>query len=74
MDGNTAIDLRNPMVVRKIGMAALHKELGAVGTAYFLRQFDKGEGDYTKERGALLEGITLDDVIKGAREMDAKRK
>ncbi|MDR1322663.1 MAG: hypothetical protein LBK56_14770 [Gracilibacteraceae bacterium] len=70
MNGNTAIDFRDPSVVRKMGMAALNKELGVVGTAYFIRQFDRGKGDYTAERDKLLEGITLDDIIKGVRKLD----
>lgn len=70
MNGNAAIDFRNPSVIRKIGMAALNKELGAVGTAYFIRQFDKGEGDYTAERDKLLEGITLNEIIEGVRKLD----
>ncbi len=70
MNGNTAIDFRNPGTVRKIGMAALNKELGAVGTAYFIRQFGTGHGDYTAERDKLLEGMTLDDIIKNVHDLD----
>jgi len=70
MNGNTAVDFRNPSVVRKKGMAVLTKELGAVGTAYFIRQFGKGEGDYTAERDQLQEGLTLDEVIEGVRKLD----
>ena len=74
MNGNAAIDFRNPGTVRKIGMAALNKELGAVGTAYFIRQFGTGHGDYTAERDELLEGITLDDIIENVRNLDSNRK
>ncbi|MDR0649808.1 MAG: hypothetical protein LBF92_10800 [Synergistaceae bacterium] len=49
---NTAIDYRNPNVVRKAGMSALKKELGAVGSVYFLRQFFAGHGDYPRTRKA----------------------
>jgi len=66
------INYRNPMLVRKAGMSALKKELGAVGTAYFMRQFSSGQGDYTAERDALLQGITMDDIIKNVRELDAQ--
>lgn len=74
MDGNTAIDFRNPCVVRKIGMAALTKELGAVGTTYFIRQFEAGHGDYTAERDKRLEGITLDEIIKNVRKSDKQER
>ena len=69
-----AIDYRNPTTVRKIGMAALNKELGPVGTVYFMRQFDRGEGDYTAERDKLLEDFSFNDIIKGVRELDDRQK
>jgi hypothetical protein len=34
-------------------LSALKKELGSVGTADFIRQFNTGQGDYTAERGKL---------------------
>ena len=67
---NTAIDFRNPALVRKAGMSALKKELGPVGTTYFIRQFSAGQGDYTAERDKLLEGITLEEIIKNVRDID----
>ena len=70
MNANTAINFRNPGTVRKVGMTALQKELGAVGAAYFIRQFNDGNGDYTAERSQLLEGITLDEIIANVREID----
>ena len=42
-----------------------------VGTAYFIRQFETGQGDYTVERGQLFEGVTLEELIKEVREIDA---
>ena len=74
MTNKTKIDFRNPSFVRKAGMSALKKELGAVGTAYFMRQFQTGEGDYTAERAKLLDGITLDEIIKNVREIDEARE
>ncbi len=62
MNGNAAMDYRNPSVVRKRGIDALTKEMGALGMAYFIRQFDRGEGDYTAERQELLRGMTLVDI------------
>ena len=72
MNDNTAKDYRNPAIVRKAGMTALQKELGTVGTVYFLRQFEVGSGNYTEEREQLLSGITLDDIVKSVRELDAQ--
>jgi hypothetical protein len=74
MDNNAAIDFRNPALVRKVGMSALQKELGTVGTAYFMRQFNLGKGDYTAEREELLAGMTLEDIIKNVRETDREKQ
>jgi len=74
MNKNTAIDFRNPTIVRNVGISALKKELGAVGAVYFLRQFSTGYGNYTAEREKTLEGITIDDIIKNVRELDKLKK
>jgi hypothetical protein len=70
MNGNVAMDYRNPAIVRKAGMSVLQKELGTVGTVYFLRQFEVGNGNYTKEREQLLADITIDEIVKSVRELD----
>ncbi len=51
-----------PSVIRRRGINALIQELGVVGMVEFIRQFDPGKGDYTKERESLLANITMDDV------------
>jgi len=48
--------------IRKAGIEALVKALGPVGAACFLRQYEMGEGDYTKERHELLKDVTLDEI------------
>jgi len=73
MNSNAPAYFRSPALVREAGMSALKKELGSVGTAYFIRQFSTGHGDYTAERDSLLQGITLDEVIKEVREIDSKK-
>ncbi|MDR2712754.1 MAG: hypothetical protein LBB91_06525 [Clostridiales bacterium] len=73
MNSNIAIDFRNPTLIRKAGMSALKKELGAVGATYFIRQFSAGRGNYTAERDKLLEGITLDEIIKNVKKIDAQQ-
>jgi hypothetical protein len=32
------------------------------GMAYFIRQFENGEGDYTKERADVLDKFDLEDI------------
>lgn len=61
---NQAIDFRNPVLLRKIGIEALSKALTPVGMAYFLKQYEIGEGDYTKEREELLKDYTTADIMK----------
>lgn len=53
---------KDPNLIRKMGIELLSKGLGPVGMAYFLRQYDMGEGDYTKERSELLKNISLEDI------------
>ena len=53
--------------IRQAGFAALLRELGPVGMARFLQQFSTGSGDYSKERHALLDHLTVDDVAEGIR-------
>jgi len=69
---NKTINFRNPGIVRKLGIAALTKELGAVGMAYFIRQFDMGSGDYTAEREELLDGITAEEILESVRRIEAE--
>jgi hypothetical protein len=42
-------------------------------SAYFIRQFSTGQGDYTVERDSLLQGTTLDEIIEEVKEIDAKK-
>ncbi|MCL1816096.1 MAG: hypothetical protein FWG43_00655 [Clostridiales bacterium] len=71
MNNNTAINFRNPVLIRRAGMTVLKKELGTVGATYFMRQFNVGQGDYTSERDKLFQGISLEEIVKEVREIDA---
>jgi DNA-directed RNA polymerase len=48
--------------IRKLGIDALTEKLGPVGMVEFMRQFDSGYGDYTKERRAWLDNLTIEDI------------
>jgi hypothetical protein len=63
------IDYRNPNVIRRRGIDALERELGPVGMAYFLQQYDRGYGDYTVEREKLLADVTMESVLRELAEM-----
>ncbi|MEI6218515.1 MAG: hypothetical protein WCP86_06420 [bacterium] len=61
--------------VRTRGVAALRRELGNAGMVLFLQQFDKGRGDYTKERHKILDKFDIDAImtaIKAQRRKIAK--
>lgn len=47
--------------IRERGYDALKRELGVVDFVRFLQQFETGRGDYTRERGDWLDGMTLKD-------------
>jgi hypothetical protein len=53
----------SPAQLRQLGIEALVQAVGAVGMVRFLQQFDRGSGDYTRDRDAVLAGITLDEAI-----------
>jgi hypothetical protein len=48
--------------IRKLGIEALNEKLGPPGMVEFMRQFDSGYGDYTKERHNWLDKLTIEDV------------
>jgi hypothetical protein len=45
-----------------LGIEALNEKLGTLGMVEFMRQFDSGYGDYTKERHNWLDGLTIEDI------------
>jgi hypothetical protein len=50
--------------IREVGLEVLTKALGPVGMVRFLQQFERGEGDYTKNREKWLKGMSLQSVLK----------
>ena len=60
---NKEINVKDINEVRYAGINALVKDLGIIGTINFLRQFDMGYGDYTKERVKTKDDRTVADII-----------
>ncbi len=56
--------------IRKRGIEALTEKLGSVGMVEFIRQFDSGYGDYTRERRGWLDDS---DVTNIAKQIKAKK-
>ena len=54
-------DLSN---IRRRGIEALTEKLGSVGMVEFIRQFDSGYGDYTRERREWLDDSDVKSIGK----------
>lgn len=54
----------SPIEIQQLGMAILLRELGPAGLIRFIKQYDLGTGDYTKERHQWLENLTVDEIIQ----------
>ncbi len=52
-------DTLNPAELRTAGYKALADALGPLGMARFLRQFEQGNGDYTRDRKKWLAGKSV---------------
>ena len=55
--------------IRRLGIDALTEKLGPIGMIEFMRQFDSGYGDYTKERHAWLDNLTIEDIDNEIKKM-----
>lgn len=51
--------------IRQAGFDALVRELGVIGMIRFVQMLRPGSGDYTAERHAWLDGLSIDDIVKG---------
>lgn len=49
--------------IRVEGIRALFDRLGPSGAIQFLQQFDFGRGDYTLERQAWVDNLTVDEIV-----------
>ena len=54
--------------IRRVGNAALARDLGPVGMIRFLQQFETGSGDYTQDRHQWLDPLDLETVIAQIRQ------
>jgi len=55
--------------VRTRGVAALRRELGNAGMVQFLQQYEKGHGDYTRERHKILDKFDVDAIMAAIKRM-----
>ena len=52
-----------PMELYREGFGVLCDELGVANALRFIALFDRGRGDYARERKRLLKGLTMDKLI-----------
>ena len=60
---NKGINIKDYSAVRNTGINALVKDLGITGAINFIRQFDMGYGDYTKERVQMDDDRSVVDIV-----------
>lgn len=61
---------RNLNDLRKAGIEVLKRELGVTDMIRFLQIFEKGEGDYTKERKEWLKELSIEEIVKEIKEKE----
>jgi len=66
-------DTLNPAELRTAGCKALADALGPPGMARFLRQFEQGRGDYTRDRKKWLADKSVQAVAQRIRGRNNKR-
>jgi hypothetical protein len=54
--------MMTPVELNRRGFQALVDALGYADAIRFIRQYDNGSGDYTKERHQWLDSLTLNDI------------
>ena len=66
-------NLRTPVSLQKAGHDALVQALGAVDAIRFIRLFDNGYGDYTKERHTIFDNMRVDDILDDMKQWKKNR-
>jgi hypothetical protein len=49
--------------ITHLAFQVLYKEIGITNTVRFINQYTTGYGNYTEERKALYNDMTLDDIV-----------
>lgn len=55
--------MMTPLEINRLGYQALTDALGFDGMIRFLRQFELGAGDYSKDRHQCLDNFTVEDIF-----------
>ena len=58
------VETMSPMEIWQTGLDSLSRDLGPVGMVRFLQMFEKGQGDYTRDREKWLPDMDVDALIR----------
>jgi hypothetical protein len=61
-----------PEEIRRRGVDALIRELGAAGFIRFVQQFEAGKGDYGRERHKWVDQTSLEEILLRASELRSR--
>ena len=56
--------------IQQSGLEAIRKGIGVVGLIRFMQQFDKGHGDYVKDRQLWQKNYTVDSLTKAIKDTE----
>ncbi|VEN73537.1 conserved hypothetical protein [Candidatus Desulfarcum epimagneticum] len=57
------MDHTNLYQIRQAGIEILNRELGPVAMIRFLQQYQRGYGDYSKERHEWIDQMSVSDIV-----------
>lgn len=58
--------------INEEALKLLYGNLGVADTIRFINQYTNGSGDYTKEREAYLNDVTLESIFEEAQKLEDK--
>ncbi len=61
--------IADPVELRQRGFSVLVAQLGWVNAVRFVQQYERGEGDYTREREEILPAWDAPTLVREARRM-----
>lgn len=67
------VEKMSPEQIRSAGIEVLTKSMGAVGMTLFLRQFDMGSGDWTRERHSVLKEKSVSEIVSKIKQTRKKK-
>lgn len=63
-----------PLELNQKGFEALIAALGYADAVRFIKQFDTGRGDYTRERYQWLDVLSLDDIWADLKQLQTPKE